>query len=263
MRRRRSPELAVALLLATATVRAQTPPSTTPGEPPAAEAKPDTDANGTKGDQQKGDQQTFFGFGNGTKSKEPITITSDTLEYEYKDGIIVYRGDVLAVQGETKIKSNELRITLAKTDDGKKKNGDNAVGALDDASASKLQSVVATGSVRIDQGTRWAVGGKATFDQSNRTLVLTESPVLHDGPNEVAGDRVVVYLDENRSVVEGGRKRVKAVLFPGKDGKEGPGAAAKAADGKAAPVAAKPADTKATDAKPAPGDVSKAGEAAR
>ena len=78
--------------------------------------------------------------------------------------------------------------------------------------------MVASGSVRIDQGTRWAVGGKATFDQSNRTLVLTESPVLHDGPNEVAGDRVVVYLDEDRSVVEGGRKRVKAVLFPGKDG---------------------------------------------
>jgi lipopolysaccharide export system protein LptA len=249
MRRPRSPELAVALLLATATVAlAQTPPSTTPPEPPAAEAKPDADANGTKGD-----QQTFFGFGNGTKSKEPITITSDTLEYEYKDGVIVYRGDVLAVQGETKIKSNELRITLAKTDDGtgKKKNGNDAVGALDDASASKLQSVVATGSVRIDQGARWAVGGKATFDQSNRTLVLTENPVMHDGPNEVAGDRVVVYLDENRSVVEGGRKRVKAVLFPGKDGKPG------------APAPAKAADAKAADAKPAPGAVSKAGEAAR
>jgi lipopolysaccharide export system protein LptA len=260
MRRRRSPELVVALLLATATAtstvaRAQTPPST--AAPSAAETKPAAEANDAKGD-----QQTFFGFGSGTKSKEPITITSDTLEYEYKDGVIVYRGDVLAVQGEVKIKSNELRITLAKTDDGKKKNGDNAVGALDDASASKLQSVVATGSVRIDQGTRWAVGGKATFDQSNRTLVLTENPVMHDGPNEVAGDRVVVYLDENRSVVEGGRKRVKAVLFPGKDGKDGkPGAAApaKAADGtNAAPASAKPAD-----AKPAPGAVSKAGEAPR
>ena len=259
MRRRRSPELVIALLLATATVaRAQTPPSTAPAEPTAAEAKPDADANGAKGD-----QQTFFGFGNGTKSKEPITITSDTLEYEYKDGIIVYRGDVLAVQGEVKIKSNELRITLAKTDDGKKKSGDNAVGALDDASASKLQSVVATGSVRIDQGTRWAVGGKATFDQSNRTLVLTENPVMHDGPNEVAGDRVVVYLDENRSVVEGGRKRVKAVLFPGnkdgKDGRSGAAASAKAADG----THAGSAPAKAADAKPAPGAVSKAGEAAR
>jgi lipopolysaccharide export system protein LptA len=58
--------------------------------------------------------------------------------------------------------------------------------------------------------------------------------VLHDGPNEVVGDRVVVYLDEDRSVVEGGRKRVKAVLFPGKQ----PGADGKTAGGDAAKTAA-------------------------
>jgi len=36
----------------------------------------------------------------------------------------------------------------------------------------------------------------------------------------VAGDRVIVYLDEDRSVVEGGRKRVKAVLYPDREDKE-------------------------------------------
>jgi len=153
----------------------------------------------------------------GTHSKEPITITSDNLVYEYKDGVIVYRGSVVAVQGDVKVTSNELRITLAKSDDDAKKSGAKAASDLDDASTSKVQEVVASGNVRIDQGTRWAVGGKATFDQANRTLVLTENPVLHDGPNEVAGDRVVVFLDQDRSIVEGGRKRVKAVLFPGKN----------------------------------------------
>ena len=74
--------------------------------------------------------------------------------------------------------------------------------------------MVATGNVRIDQGTRWAVGGRATYEQEQRTLVLTENPVLHDGPNVVVGERVTVYLDENRSVVEGGQKRVKAVFHP-------------------------------------------------
>ena len=169
-----------------------------------ADAKP---ADAKPADAKPAD--SFLGIG-GSRSKEPITITSDNLEYEYKDGVVVYRGDVLAVQGEVKIRSNELRITLAKSDDPKAADADPLAGA----SSNKVQAVVASGSVRIDQGTRWAVGGKATFDQKNRTLVLTESPVLHDGPNEVAGDRVVVYLDEDRSVVEGGRRRVKAVLFP-------------------------------------------------
>jgi lipopolysaccharide export system protein LptA len=140
-----------------------------------------------------------------------------------------------------KIRSNELRITLAKSDDAKP-SATQAADELGDASASKLQSAVATGNVRIDQGTRWAVGGRATFDQTNRTLVLTENPVLHDGPNEVAGDKVVVFLDKDTAVVEGGRnKRVKGYFVPAKDGQK---AGAKPADAKpaAAAAGAKPAE---------------------
>ena len=153
------------------------------------------------------------GFGN---RKEPITITSDSLEYDYKTNVVVYRGDVLAIQGDTKVRSDTLTVALGPRDGGLP------------ASASKgqrLQQIVAVGKVRIDNGTRWATGGRAVFEQGSRTLVLTEAPVLHDGSNEVAGDRVIVYLDENRSVVEGGRKRVKAVIYPSKDAGLVPGGA--------------------------------------
>jgi lipopolysaccharide export system protein LptA len=208
---RRSLELLVVVLVAAAGVARAEPTDTV--APDAAAAKPaDAKPADAKPDAKPGG---FLGLGH-SRSKDPITITSDNLEYQYNDGVIVYRGEVLAVQGEVKVRSNELRITLMRDD--KKSGGARAASELGSADTSKLQSVVASGSVRIDQGTRWAVGGKATFDQSNRTLVLTENPVLHEGPNEIVGDRVVVYLDEDRSVVEGGRKRVKAVLFPGKDG---------------------------------------------
>ena len=102
------------------------------------------------------------------------------------------------------------------------------------------------GNVRIDNGARYATGGRAIFDQGRRTLVLTETPVLHDGQNEVAGDRVIVYLDEDRSVVEGGRKRVKAVLYPGKDGGLVPAEGASKATPNGAPTQRSDAGTKAT-----------------
>lgn len=229
---RRSPELVLAVALAIAVsgvVRAET----TGDKPAAAQPKPADDQS--KGGQSGGG---LLGLG-GTRSKEPITITAEKLEYEYKDGVITYRGDVIAIQGDVKIRSNELRITLAKSDDAKQ-SATQAADELGDASASKLQSAVATGNVRIDQGTRWAVGGRATFDQTNRTLVLTENPVLHDGPNEVAGDKVVVFLDRDTAVVEGGRnKRVKGFFVPAKDQKPG-----------AKPGDAKP-DATAAGAKPA------------
>lgn len=149
----------------------------------------------------------------GGNRKEPITVTADKLEYDYKANVVVYRGTVEVVQGDVKLRSDNLTITLA-SDDAPNPGGD---GATPDESA-RVQEIVASGNVRIDQGARWAVGGRAVFDQTKRTLVLTEAPVLHEGKNEVAGDRVIVFLDEDRSVVEGGRKRVKAVLFPGKNG---------------------------------------------
>jgi len=64
--------------------------------------------------------------------------------------------------------------------------------------------VVAEGQVRIHKGDRLAEGRRAVFDQAKQTIVLSDGAVLHEGPNQVAGDRIVVYLQEERSVVESG-----------------------------------------------------------
>jgi len=184
------------------------------------------------------------GFGGFGKSKEPITIISDNLEYDYKRNVVVYRGSVQATQGTVKVTSDTLTITLQNDkQDGQKPDGKPpppgapAPGGPPSTDTGRVEEIVALGNVRIDQGTRWAVGGRAVFEQSQRTLVLTENPVLHDGPSEVAGDRVVVFVDEDRSVVEGGQKRVKAVFYPsgknaGPQGPAKPGGGARGRAGK-------------------------------
>lgn len=204
----------------------------------AAHAEPSRDAAPNGG---------LFDGGELGSRKEPITVTSDKLDYDYKNNVVVYRGDVLAVQGDVKVKSDKLTVTLesAKGKDAKDPKDPasppapapkaSPVPDPSEKGSQKLKEVVAEGHVRIDSGERWATGGKAVFDQTHRTLVLTDQPKLHQGSNEVGGDRVIVYLDEDRSVVEGGRQRVKAVLYPGKDDGLAP------ADGKRR----KPGDTKA------------------
>jgi len=149
------------------------------------------------------------------RRKDPIIINADTLEYDYKTNVVVYRGEVIATQGPVKLRSDTLTVTLKRDSDGGPPAAAPAPGAQPAEGTQRVQQVVAVGKVRIDQGTRWATGGRAVFDQGTRTVVLSETPVLHDGANEVAGERVVVFLDEDRSVVEGGRRRVKAVLHPG------------------------------------------------
>lgn len=211
-----------------------------------------------QGNQQPG--QAPFGFGNLGSSKEPITVTSDTLEYDYRGNVVRYRGRVEVIQGDVKLVSDLLTITL----ESRKRDGKGGAPPApapaapappppDEAKptgrdASRVREIVAEGSVRIDQGPRWAVGGRAVFDQIHRTLVLTQDPVLHDGQNQVAGDRVIVFLDEDRSVVEGGQQRVKAVLVPDQQPAAGkqPGAGKKPGAGKpAAPASPRPAPGRA------------------
>lgn len=136
-------------------------------------------------------------------SKEPIEVTSDSLEFDNRTRILTYKGGVVAIQGDMKLESKVLTV------------------ALDEHLDNRLKEIVATGDVRLSKGTRWATAGRAVFDQLQRTVTLSESAVLHDGSNQVSGERVLVYLDEQRSVVEGGNGRVKAVLYPPQGGADG------------------------------------------
>ena len=128
----------------------------------------------------------------------PVQIDADAMEFDYKGKILTYRGSVKVTQADMTLHSETLRVTL------------------DPDHPDKPREVVAEGKVQIDKGDRHATGGRAVFDNVARTVTLSDQARLHDGPNEVAGERVVVYLDEQRSVVEGGggQDRVRAVLYP-------------------------------------------------
>lgn len=127
---------------------------------------------------------------------EPIVITSDRMELDRKKSTITYRGNVLTVRGELRMKSDTLS------------------GVIDFAGAG-LKTIIAAGNVRVIQEGRVATGDKAIFDSVKETITLVGNPVIQQGNSKISGDRVIVYLKEDRGVVEGGDQRVKAVIFPG------------------------------------------------
>lgn len=126
----------------------------------------------------------------------PVRVDADTMEFDYKAMVLSYRGNVVVTQAEVTLRSDTLRVVLNRE------------------GPQRPSEVVAEGNVRIDAGERHASGGRAVFDDAKRTVTLSEDARLRDGPNEIDGERVVVYLDEERSVVEGGPERVRAVLYP-------------------------------------------------
>jgi lipopolysaccharide export system protein LptA len=149
-------------------------------------------------DQGEAGRNPLLGALSFTSSRQPITVTAGKLEFDYRERVLKYDGDVVVTQGDMKLQSNTLTVTL------------------DEHAQDRVKEVVADGDVRLSQGARWATGGHVVFDQTQHTVVLSQSAVVHDGSNHVSGERIVVYLDEQRSVVEGGSGRVQAVLVPSK-----------------------------------------------
>ena len=151
-----------------------------------------------------------FGDLTARNRNEPISVRSDKLEFSYRERLLTYTGQVVVTQGDLTLKADVLKVTISEDQ------------------LQKLEQIIALGGVEITQGSRAASGGKAVFDQRHRTIELSENAVLTEGPNKISGDRVTVYLDEERSVVEGGDRRVQALLFPGENlealghGKEAP-----------------------------------------
>ena len=109
--------------------------------------------------------------------------------------------EVVAMQGDVRLAADTLTLALAAD------------------STNGLRTVVAEGNVRFSKGDRRASARRAEYDQAKRMIVLDQDAVLEDSRGNVSGDRVSVYLDEGRTVVEGGEGRVRAVLRPAEDGK--------------------------------------------
>jgi lipopolysaccharide export system protein LptA len=134
-----------------------------------------------------------FGF---TASRAPIDITSDTVEADQKTNRVTFKGNVVAKQEDTTLYANTLTITY-------------------DPNTKKVKEIVAVGNVKVVQLDRRATGQKATFDQEKNKVVLDGEAVVREGTNVIRGERIIFYVDEERSVVEGGKgSRVSTSITP-------------------------------------------------
>ena len=124
-----------------------------------------------------------------------IVITADSMELQRKTNTIIYKGNVLVVRDDIKIASDVLFARY-------------------DPKGGGLKSVVAEGTVRVRHGGREMTGDKAVFDGSEEIITVSGNTTVRDGNNSISGDRITVYLKEDRSVVENSGGRVRAVIFP-------------------------------------------------
>ncbi len=124
-----------------------------------------------------------FGF---TASHAPIDISSDSVEADQKKNTITFKGNVVAKQEDITLYANTLII-------------------LYDPDTKQLKEIRAIGNVKVVQRERRATGQKATFHQDENKVVLDGEAVVREGENVIRGEKITFYVNEERSVVEGGK----------------------------------------------------------
>ena len=155
------------------------------------------EAQEKKGTRKGGERSVRTGEGFGfTASRSPIDITSDSVEADQKQNTVTFRGNVVAKQEDTTLYANTLIIRY-------------------DPNTKRLKEIMAIGSVKLVQLERRATSQKATFQQDENKVVLDGEAVVREGENVIRGERIIFYVDEEKSVVEGGKgSRVNTRITP-------------------------------------------------
>lgn len=129
-----------------------------------------------------------------------ISINSDTMEYDNRQNMAIFNGNVVARQDDIVMFANSMHVFYSE--------------------AGGLSRVEAKGDVRVLQGDRIATGSSIVFDNATQTIVATGSPRVWQGDNVVHGRKITVFLKEERTVVEGEpNSRASATIYPDSDKK--------------------------------------------
>lgn len=126
----------------------------------------------------------------------PMIVDSDSLESMQKEGLSVFKGNVVAKQNNSVQYADRMEVyTDSKTD--------------------RIERVVSTGNVRIiTRDCRMGTASRAEYYDAEQRVVLIGNARVWRGADVVTGERITIYLAEDRSLVEGGLQgRVKAIFY--------------------------------------------------
>jgi len=144
-----------------------------------------------------------------------IEITADRLEAYDEKRIVIFTGNAVATQGERIIKAESLLLHYKKEGQSGRIEGLQSMGGV-----GELVKIEAKGQVSVSQGDLLVTGEQAVYYQDTQKIVMTGSAMMRQGDNIVQGDKIEVFLNENRGVVEAGEnKRVKATIYPAEQSK--------------------------------------------
>ena len=139
----------------------------------------------------------------GGNSKEPVNIDAAKLDYFDKEQKLVYTGNVVATQGQSKLEATTLVIYLTPKEA--------AASAGVPSSSSQVRRMEAAGPVTIISKDQIGTGDSGIYEKSENKVYLIGNVTLTQGPNVTKGDKLIYDLTTKQAAVTG---RVRSMFLP-------------------------------------------------
>lgn len=128
----------------------------------------------------------------------PVEVVADKLDLAQAEGTAVFSGNVVVIQGEMKLTAQKITVTYLKLPDG--------------SLGTDVDTIAAVGGVVMVTPTEAAESQDAIYTPARNEVVMTGDVLLTQGPNTLAGERLIVDLLTGTGQVEG---RVRTILQTG------------------------------------------------
>ncbi|MCP5080145.1 MAG: hypothetical protein GY948_00420 [Alphaproteobacteria bacterium] len=135
-----------------------------------------------------------------SKSKAAVDISADSMELLEEQKKAVFTGNVDAVRGKIKLKSNKLVVDYAEV---KRKNG---------SKKTEVRFLNATGNVKIVSGNQTITSDRAKMNVKTNKAIISGNVTVVQGKTRLKGNKLHLNLTTGKSRMEGGRVRAK--FFP-------------------------------------------------
>lgn len=152
----------------------------------------------------------------------PTTITSRTMTVSNQENTAIFDGSVVLTRGRLVVHSDHMVVSFHPSRNGaESKRTAGATSANPPTSARvtgqdqkdrdtapavserSIRMVEATGRVTIQKEDGHATCQRAVYYEDQKKIILTGDPVAWQKGTRVSGKQIIMFLDEDRSVVEG------------------------------------------------------------
>ena len=130
------------------------------------------------------------------KEQEPMVITSNTMAAEQLGDTVTFTGNVILKKENMTLSSDTMVVFYG-------------------ARTKNIREIEASGNVVVHKEGRVALSEHATYFSAEEKIVLTGDARIIENDNQVGGEKITLFMRDNRSIVEGGN----VLLYKDKQGK--------------------------------------------